>query len=127
MADGCGDTADGCGDPRGAGHGIGPVVMTPWIAVDPDNPDLERHPLFALASPVEVVLDPGDILFLPACWYHQVKQEGFCVSVNAWYDMKFGASHSALNAASAIGKLARMLPLHEQTQVAKRVMARAHA
>ncbi len=31
-----------------------------------------KFPLFASASPQEVVLEPGDVLFIPAFWFHHV-------------------------------------------------------
>jgi peptidyl-lysine (3S)-dioxygenase / protease len=40
-----------------------------------------------------VTLHPGQVLYLPALWFHAVKQEpnaeGLCVAVNYWYDMDF--------------------------------------
>ncbi|MCJ1281592.1 hypothetical protein MMC26_000912 [Xylographa opegraphella] len=44
--------------------------------------------------PIRVTLGPGDMLYLPALWYHTVSQtcgdEGICCAVNYWYDMDFG-------------------------------------
>lgn len=52
--------------------------------VNASNPDLQRHPLFACVGVrFEVVLEPGDVLFLPRFWYHEVQPMGsFSVSVN---------------------------------------------
>ncbi|CAN0015773.1 unnamed protein product, partial [Hapterophycus canaliculatus] len=61
----------------------------PWIPVDPDFPDLEKYPLFRYASPVKCRVGPGDILYLPALWYHRVSQKGITVAVNYWHDMQF--------------------------------------
>jgi hypothetical protein len=38
----------------------------------PDVVDDERYPLFRQARPVEVTLDPGDVLLIPFGWYHCV-------------------------------------------------------
>lgn len=114
---------DDCDDEETDHDDLASAVQTPWIAANPDNPDFAKHPLYALASPVEVTVEPGDILFLPACWYHRVKQEGFCVCVNAWYDMKFGAAHAALEAASGLGKVAQSLAVHDQKKIADAVLA----
>ena len=40
-------------------------------AAQPWNPDYQRFPLFANARPVEVVLAPGDLLLIPAGWFHE--------------------------------------------------------
>jgi len=42
-------------------------------AVDIFNPDLEKFPLYANANPVEVILEPGEILYFPSRWWHQVE------------------------------------------------------
>ena len=62
---------------------------TSWIPVDPKKPDLERFPLYTHASPVECVVRPGEMLYLPAMWYHRVAQKDFTIAVNYWYDMHF--------------------------------------
>lgn len=67
-----------------------PVPSVPWVPVDVSTPDLESFPDFALAAKVEVRVGPGEMLYLPAMWYHQVAQEGITVAVNYWHDMPFG-------------------------------------
>ncbi|KAK6504629.1 hypothetical protein TWF481_006568 [Arthrobotrys musiformis] len=47
-----------------------------------------------LSTPIKVEVQAGEMLYLPALWYHQVAQrvdedEGVCVAVNYWYDMDF--------------------------------------
>ena len=42
-------------------------------SVNVDEPDLKRHPLYANVSPLRVVLNPGDTLYLPAYWHHEVQ------------------------------------------------------
>ncbi|WP_335136723.1 cupin-like domain-containing protein [Nostoc sp.] len=41
--------------------------------VDAFNPNLEKFPLYAKAKPVEVILEPGEIIYIPPNWWHQVK------------------------------------------------------
>lgn len=41
-------------------------------AVDWSNPDLEKFPEFAQARANEVVLQPGQLLYLPAAWFHYI-------------------------------------------------------
>lgn len=38
-----------------------------------DAPDLVRHPLFQKARPIRTVLKPGEVLYLPAYWHHEVQ------------------------------------------------------
>ncbi|KAK6359280.1 hypothetical protein TWF696_000443 [Orbilia brochopaga] len=47
-----------------------------------------------LSTPMRVEVHAGEMLYLPALWYHQVAQrvdetEDVCVAVNYWYDMDF--------------------------------------
>ncbi len=39
---------------------------------DIDQPDLSAYPLFAKATRFECQLKPGDVLFIPALWLHNV-------------------------------------------------------
>lgn len=69
--------------------------LVPLATWDPDEPERNATPLSALARPLRVTLEPGDMLYLPAMWYHKVKQscpdggEGFVLAINYWYDMDF--------------------------------------
>ncbi|CAB9510474.1 Hypoxia-inducible factor 1-alpha inhibitor [Seminavis robusta] len=40
--------------------------------VDYTNPDLEKFPQFAQANVNEVILQPGDVLYLPTHWFHYI-------------------------------------------------------
>jgi hypothetical protein len=44
--------------------------------VDPDDPRPDRFPRFRHAIPVEFTVNEGEILYLPAFWWHQVYSEG---------------------------------------------------
>lgn len=49
--------------------------VLPWIPVDPAKPvDLDKYPRYKSARPLSVTLQRGDILYLPALWYHRVSQ-----------------------------------------------------
>eukprot|EP01119_Soliformovum_irregulare_P002086 TRINITY_DN1215_c0_g1_i2.p1 TRINITY_DN1215_c0_g1~~TRINITY_DN1215_c0_g1_i2.p1 ORF type:complete len:171 (+),score=49.43 TRINITY_DN1215_c0_g1_i2:509-1021(+) len=73
-----------------------PKMTLPWIHCDPDNPDLEKYPLFEYSNKVQCVVRPGEMLYLPAMWFHQVSQHGDeenrTIAINYWYDMKYGAN-----------------------------------
>jgi hypothetical protein len=40
--------------------------------VRPDQPDLQRFPLFRKAKPLECTIGPGDMIFVPSGWHHWV-------------------------------------------------------
>ncbi|CAM9512172.1 unnamed protein product [Ectocarpus sp. 12 AP-2014] len=54
-----------------------------------DDPDFERHPRLRLCRPYRVVLQEGDVLYMPAFWHHEVRSypdaEGGNVAVNFWF------------------------------------------
>jgi histone arginine demethylase JMJD6 len=49
--------------------------------VDAFHPDLERYPLFSKAKPLVCLQSPGEILFMPSGWWHQVVNEEACISI----------------------------------------------
>jgi hypothetical protein len=51
---------------------------------DPEQPDFEAYPLARQANAVEVIVEPGDLLYVPAGWYHQVRALTFSLSSNRW-------------------------------------------
>lgn len=44
-----------------------------------DAAQLDRHPLARQARPYDVVLEPGDMLYIPIGWWHQVRSLDFSV------------------------------------------------
>jgi hypothetical protein len=40
--------------------------------VDIDRPDLDRYPLFREVTILDVTVEPGETIFLPLAWWHQV-------------------------------------------------------
>ena len=51
---------------------------------DPEAPDYERYPLARQAALIEVLVEAGDMLYVPAGWYHQVRALTFSLSSNRW-------------------------------------------
>ena len=51
---------------------------------DPEAPDYERFPLARQAALIDCIVEPGDMLYVPAGWYHQVRSLSFSLSANRW-------------------------------------------
>jgi len=57
-----------------------------WFQVDPENPDYTKFPLFAKATPLEVVISPGEILYIPPGMLHHVRSLDTSISFNVdWH------------------------------------------
>jgi len=52
--------------------------------VNPAAPDYEKYPLARQATMTECIVNPGDLLYLPAGWYHQVSSLTPALSSNRW-------------------------------------------
>jgi hypothetical protein len=77
----------------------GPNSAYPYSRVNIDQPDLERFPAYAQATPVVVDLHAGEILFLPAFWWHHVVSSGENIAVNFWWQLLPDAELAALGSA----------------------------
>jgi len=53
-----------------------------YSEVDYENPDYDRHPLFRQVTPLELVLEPGEALFIPVGWWHHVRSLDVSISVS---------------------------------------------
>jgi len=74
-------------DPNGVVHYGRQAVPEPHFSVlDTEKADLERYPKFAFARPRRITVEQGDLLYLPAGWFHEVSSEGLHVAVNFWAD-----------------------------------------
>ena len=78
---------------------VGPFHFTvagpPVSMVDLDAPDLTRYPRFAEAMEHALVadLEPGDALFIPPIWWHDVRAtQAFNVMVNYWWEAPHAVS-----------------------------------
>jgi hypothetical protein len=81
---------------------VGPLDFAPTGApmslVKLSEPDLERFPRFkdALAQAQTAELEPGDAIFIPPLWWHNVESlEPFNLLVNYWWHASAGAQTPA--------------------------------
>jgi peptidyl-lysine (3S)-dioxygenase / protease len=89
-----------------------PEEYVPFATWDPDAPEGPTTSFSIESRPIRVTLDEGDMLYLPALWYHKVSQscseEGLCCAVNYWYDLDFsGGFWPMSNFVRSVGLLAR--------------------
>ena len=54
--------------------------------IDVDNPDLEVFPEFINAEYCKVIISPGDMLYIPAKWWHEVQSLDVSLSINFFYE-----------------------------------------
>ena len=59
-------------------------------SVNLDKPNYHKHPLYAKTKPLRAHLQPGEVLFVPAYWHHEVQSipsdggSGMNVAMNVW-------------------------------------------
>ncbi|AFY69726.1 Transcription factor jumonji [Thalassoporum mexicanum PCC 7367] len=67
-----------------------PPYQTQWLynyqeyysEVDCENPDYDRYPLYRNVEPIEVILEPGEAIFVPVGWWHHVRAIDITISVS---------------------------------------------
>ncbi|CAO3650939.1 unnamed protein product [Cunninghamella blakesleeana] len=67
-------------------------LKVPWIPINPLDPNSrEKYSRFKYAQPITVTISEGEMLYLPALWFHHVLQKGDkgTIAVNYWYDMEY--------------------------------------
>ncbi|MEM7157842.1 MAG: cupin-like domain-containing protein [Myxococcota bacterium] len=107
----------------------GRLFEWPWRSrVDPRRPDLERYPRFAdaLAASRTIRIGPGDVLFLPAYWWHSVDSFGLNIMFNSrWLDVE-ASRLDDVTAAFAHGVVsARTLPPSLQERLRSEISTHA--
>ena len=56
-----------------------------FCAVDAEDPDYARFPRFRRVESITLELGPGEILYIPRLWWHQVRSLDLSISVNQWF------------------------------------------
>ena len=69
---------------------LGSYGRTIQSTADLDAPDAARQPLFraALEHACETTLEAGDMLYIPALWFHQILSPEQCISINIFWGDK---------------------------------------
>ena len=62
-----------------------PTAAKPWKTKRVENVESEYPNLLQIPTIYETVLYPGDVLFIPAKWWHAVRSLDTSISVNAWW------------------------------------------
>lgn len=100
---------------------VGPWDLTPAgqpiSMVDFENPDYDRFPGFAEAEANAVVteLAPGDVIYIPNMWWHQVESLSVINGlVNFWWQETPGVYGSPTEALKHAFLSIRSLPLHQR-------------
>eukprot|EP01035_Chromulina_nebulosa_P018377 gene18377-24075_t len=62
-------------------------------SINIDDPDIKKYPLYKEANPYRVVLQAGDVLYLPVYWHHEVQSipdhtDKLNIAVNFWFANK---------------------------------------
>jgi Cupin-like domain len=75
-----------------------------WFDVDPEAPDFARVPAYRRASPVEIVVAPGDVLYMPPGTLHHVRGLDVSVSFNIDFHTKTSVLRALLSCRSGMPK-----------------------
>ncbi|MDY7022297.1 MAG: cupin-like domain-containing protein [Cyanobacteriota bacterium] len=67
-----------------------PPRQTPYLynhvgvfsQVDPENPNYQKYPLYKNIKPIEIILSPGEVIFIPVGWWHHVRALDISISVS---------------------------------------------
>lgn len=82
---------------------------TPWIPIDPTKLTAQALDAYPFAStkymkPIHCEISSGEILYLPALWYHQATQFNETIAINYWHEMRFDSRFVYYNFLHNIGK-----------------------
>ncbi|MFN6513531.1 MAG: cupin-like domain-containing protein [Nostoc sp. CreGUA01] len=74
--------------------------------VNPDTSDLELFPKFPRQDKIEIILQPGEILYIPPFWWHHLTAVDENISLSFWYDLKIEDFFQQKNMLSIFGNIA---------------------
>ena len=74
-----------------------------WIPIDPNDPlATTSYPSFRHASPIRCRIQEGEILYIPAMWYHRVSQTTLTIAVTYWLEQRFDFRYNAMHIIYAV-------------------------
>ncbi|XP_014772373.1 hypoxia-inducible factor 1-alpha inhibitor [Octopus bimaculoides] len=79
--------------------------------VNLENPNLEKFPKVLELKGFEATLHPGDVLYIPIYWWHQIEslpQKGVTISINFWYKVRNSCQQTVTYPLAASQKIAIM-------------------
>eukprot|EP00644_Phytophthora_capsici_P008971 jgi/Phyca11/504165/fgenesh2_kg.PHYCAscaffold_6_\ len=85
-----------------------------WTILSSPDKGNTPYPLAETLNPIEVVLNAGEVLYLPSLWYHRAAHLCPTISVNYWHDMEFDCRYVYFNFVHDIG--ATIFALKEEQQ-----------
>jgi lysine-specific demethylase 8 len=81
--------------------------MFNFSPLDISKPDLERFPRFQRATRYTCQVAPGEILYLPARWWHCVSATEHSISLSHWWTSHSSLTHRAKDLVNELYYLAR--------------------
>ena len=69
--------------PPGATPNLYPLAENPYLSQieDPLHPDVEKYPLFSELSPIRLILNPGETVFVAPGWWHWTRMQELSISI----------------------------------------------
>jgi lysine-specific demethylase 8 len=55
--------------------------------VNIEQPDLAQFPLFMKARPLDFIIEPGEILYIPVRWWHYARSLDVSIGINFWWQV----------------------------------------
>lgn len=84
--------------------------------VDWGNPDLERFPRFANMRGHELILLPGEALYMPSYWLHQVVNLDFSLQCNGFSTVKSERGTGVMKECGFFIPLGKLVGKHKSTR-----------
>lgn len=71
-----------------------------WFKVDPEKPDYHQYPQYKYTTPIEIMIKPGDVFYMPPGTLHHVRSLDTSISFNMdWHTVR-----SSINGVFALFK-----------------------